>query len=687
MKKFFEPKSIAIVGASLKEGKIGNALLKNLSSQDEIKIFPVNPSAAGESEGDMKFYSNVSEIPESVDLAVIAIPAKFVLDVVKECGEREDKIENIVIISAGFSEAGEEGVKREEDLKKIAKEYDLKILGPNCLGVINTGNKMNASFAKSDTEVGNIGLISQSGAFVTALFDVAPKEGLGFSLVATLGNKAVVGGGDLLKFYAEDENTKIIALYLEDIKDGERFRKTLREITKKKPVVIIKSGLSERAKSAIQSHTGAMAGEAAVIQEVIAESGGIFCDNLQDFVGVLKILSGFSTPKSDKIAIVTNAGGPGVITTDLVERKSSFELFEFSKEQKEALQKNLPEESSVENPIDLLGDAMEDRYQKILEELAKIKNLGAILVLVTPQSQTPIEKISEAVIFANEKMDIPVLPVVIGGEAGEVASKVLAEKNLHNFNYPYEAIKALEAWQQSAVAIEKLSGEKLETKRDENRTKECQEILQKAIDEKRGALFYTEARELGIKYELEISDAAYDDEIAEGRKVEFPVVVKVDSPNILHKNAKEGVVLNIRNEEELTEMIKTFKERFGDEKILVQHQLDAGFELIIGLKKDESFGHVLLIGLGGIFTEILEEKLLFLMPVSKEVIEEKIRSSKIGEVLEKERLNISEVVDASFEVAQMAMENDNIAELDINPIMLYKDQSPVIVDIKILPEI
>ncbi len=683
MKKILDPASVAIIGATDTEGKIGNILLKNISQNKEIKIYPINPKH--NQIGGLRAYTSVLDIENEVDLAVIAVPAKFVNQVIRDCARKTIPIKNIIIISAGFSEEGEEGMKREEEMKGLAKEYDLNIVGPNCLGVINTTRNLNASFAGGSIPSGGVGLVMQSGALTTALFDMAAGGGFGFSLVTTLGNKAVVNENDLLEYYAKDENTKIIALYLEDIADGREFAIKLKEVAKIKPVIILKAGVSKKAQVAIQSHTGAMAGDAAVTKEVIESNGGIYCRHLQEFAGVISLLNSFALPKNNKVVIVTNAGGPGVVATDIIESDSKLELFEFSADEQRTIRENLPTESSAKNPVDVLGDAMEDRYLKTLQVLKNIRGIGSIVAIITPQSQTPIERIAEVIVDMNKELEIPIVPIFMGGLAPRRAEEYLATKGLSNFRFAYTAVRALEkAWEFSDMKSDNRQQEMTMSTKEEAQSPIKDVIISKLEEENRKVFYYDESTEFGNKFALNILEATYLNQNASEYKGEYPVVLKLDSPNVLHKNAKDALYLNIKNEQELEEKRALLAESFPGERILVQPMINPGLEVIIGIKENKSFGHVLMVGLGGILTELFDTKLLWLLPTTKEVIREKIENSLLGKVLKKDKIDIEMLVLEAERVAELSLKNPEIKELDINPIMLYQDQDSIIVDIKIL---
>jgi acetyltransferase len=698
MQKVFNPKSVAIIGASEKGGKIGNILMKNIKTPQnsrpsnsrpanarfdplytggsKIKIFPVNPKG-GEIEG-LEAYTSVLEIAEEVDLAVIAVPAKFVNKVVEECAWREIPIKNIIIISAGFGEAGEEGEQRKEELEKLVKEYDLNILGPNCLGIINATENINLSFAKKEVKKGGVGLISQSGAFITAMIDLAEKELFGFSLIASLGNKIDINENDLLDYYSQDKNTKIIAVYLENISNGIEFQKKLQKITKSKPVVIIKAGITDKTKQAIQSHTGSMAGESAVIQEAIKDAGGVLVDNLEDFVNLIKVLeinnqqkkidSAEKFPNKNGLVIVTNAGGPGVITTDLIEN-SRLQLFEFTSEQKTLLKNNLPAESSVNNPIDLLGDALEDRYQSTIETLQSVEGVDGVLVLITPQSQTPIAEIIRSISNFKNKSNFQIFPIVIGGRAYQEAKEIGQKIGINIFQFPVELIRALSL-----------------IKKDEKKI----EAPLKDVDNNQGGklLSYQESMKISKEFSLNILEADYPKNVIELRdavnKLGLPIVMKVDSPNIIHKNARNGVVVGLRTIEKVEAEFERFQKDFPGEKILVQHQVKSGLEVIIGLKRDETFGLVLVLGLGGITTEILDEKILFVGEVNKKIIKRKLTTSKLLKIFKKEKINETSLIEQAEKLFKLGQDNEQIKEVDVNPMFFYSEEEPVIVDFKII---
>lgn len=666
MQTMLTAKAIAVIGASDKKGKIGNILVRNLKNKKyKGKIYPINPRHKI-IEG-LEVFTSVLEIEKKIDLALIAIPAEYVLDMVEECVKK--KIKDIVVISAGFSESGDAGKKREVELKKVAEENKLNILGPNCLGFINTNNKINASFAKKNVPEGEISLISQSGAFVTGLLDIAKEEEIGFAKIITLGNKAVLDEINFLNFLEKDSKTKVIGLYLENINRGRLFYNTVARITKKKPVLILKAGNSEKVQKAILSHTGSMAGESAVVKKVFQETGAVYFENLITFWNALKILNNHKKIKNNNLVILTNAGGPGVVATDLIEQVKNLNLYNLTEGEKNKLRKNLPPAVSVENPIDILGDADVERYKKTLDNLTKIRKIGGILTLITPQAQTDVENILKTINDKEKKVGIPIIPILIGAKRNKV------------FQFPWEVIETL-----NLLEIENDSEKKTKNNPPEfsvSAPAKIRVLAERAKMQKRDTFFYQEALELTKYYQINSLKASLVKDDFKFPTKSQKLIMKVDDPGVLHKVAQGGVKTGIENQTELNKKLKELRKKFKKEQIIVQEQIEKGTEIIIGLKKDPSFGPVLLCGIGGILTEIIDEKLLWILPVNKDEIKKDLKNSKLGKIFEKEELNLDQLVDEISKVAKVGWQNNWIKELDINPMFFYKDKNPIAVDIKV----
>lgn len=685
LENFFSPQNIAIVGASDREGSVGNAITKNILNLGyQGEVFLVNPKY--EELLGKRCYKSLNDISEEIDLAIIVIPATFVNETVKLA----QRVKNFIVVSAGFSEIGKEGWEREWELLEIANQKGVNILGPNCLGLISPKINLNASFASGMPEMGKVSLISQSGALVVAMLDMARGRQIKFSKILSVGNKMQLSELELIEYLAEDKDTDVIALYLEGIKDGAEFIRVASKASQKKPIIVLKAGRSEKAQKAISSHTGSLAGSDEIIDVVFAKSGVIRAESLEEFFILITLVSNFKKFDNSQCAIVTNAGGPGVLATDVFKNKN-IELKDFSMLTKEELKKNLPLESSVENPIDLLGDADEIRYQKSLEILEG-EDLGNILCIMTAQDQTPTEKIAQALVEFSKKTKKNIIPIFIGDEKIKSAVKILEENNIPNFEFPKEAIDALERIFSRKIFLEvdenRLEVEKRSFLEKKARVK-SDEIINGAVEKNRKALLFGEAGVLMKQYGIPVVDfinLGSEKGALEG--LSFPVVLKLDSEDVLHKTEKKGLVLGIENVSELEGEIKEMRASFPDENIIIQPMLDYEAELIVGLKRDPVFGPVIVFGLGGIYTEIFKMINFIILPASKEEIKTIINESKIAFLFKETRGkkvgNIDEFTDLLFNFATLVQINKEIKEIDINPLLITKEGKLEAVDVKVI---
>lgn len=681
--KLFSPQSIAIVGASNKKGKIGTIIAENISKLGyKGKTYLINP--AYKFLGFKRCYPSLSAVKKEIDVAIICVPAKFVLGVVKEGMQN---VKNFVIISAGFSEIGAEGAKREQELIALAKKNNLNILGPNCLGFINPIVNLNASFAAGMPKAGNVAFVSQSGALIVGLLDKAKEEHMGFSNVISIGNQMQVDEADILEYLAEDKETKVIGMYLEGIKDGSRFLKVAKKVSQKKPIVILKAGKTEQAQKAISSHTGALAGSDEIVDVAFKSAGIIRADNLDDFFALLGLISFTDAPKNGQMAVITNAGGAGVLATDAFKNKEIV-LMEFSQKAKENFAKQLPSESSVHNPIDLLGDAGVDRYQNILEMLKK-ENPGSTICILTPQQQTPVEEIAKIITSVKEKNKMSLAAVFIGGERVKNGVLHLKQNNIPNFSNPESCVRALDQYYRwSIFANEKTDEQKYAANADCKKI--VSNIIKNAREQKRGALSFSEAANVMLEYGID--SGSFWIVSADGEKPEikeFPVVAKIDSDKVLHKSDKQGVILNIKNSGELEEALKALGQNFPGEKVLVQPMQQKQIEIILGIKKDDIFGPVIVYGLGGIYTEIFHMADFLLPPMSEAEIKKQVLSGKIRFLFQGARgqkaYDAEEFSKIIKGIMDFALENSDIDGFDINPLFIYNDgRKASAVDIKII---
>ena len=683
LSSLFAPQSIAIVGASNKKGKIGKIISDNILKLGYGgKVYLINPAYSFLKM--KRCYSALSKIKDKIDVAIVCVPAKFVNDVVKDGAKN---VKNFVIISAGFSENGSEGAKREKKLLSLAEKYGFNILGPNCLGFLVPELKLNASFASGMPQAGNIAFISQSGALAVALMDKAKEENLGFSNIISVGNQAQLSEMDLMEYLAEDKKTKVIGMYLEGIKDGKKFIEKAGRISMKKPIVVLKAGKTEKSQQAISSHTGALAGSDEITSVAFESAGIIRANDLDTFFNLLKLISFTNVPKNNKSLVITNAGGAGVLATDAFKNKEVTPM-ELDAKIKAKIKKILPEESSVENPIDLLGDAREDRYKDILNVLSGEKT-GSAICLLTPQEQTPVEKISEVIIAAKEKNEIPLAAVFIGGEKIRNSVSYLEKNNIPNFSNPEDAVCALDKYYRWDIYRKnKIKKEKIEILPE--RKKQVSEIISEAKKQGRKALFFSEAAQIMEKYSIKCSDfweIPSSGEVPE--EINYPVALKVDSDKILHKSDKQALILDIKDKTELESSIKKLQENFSGEKLIAQPMGNKQTEIILGIKKDSVFGPVIVYGLGGIYTEIFKMVDFLVPPMSKDVIKNKVLKGKIGFLFKgvrgKAAYDLNEFSEIIKFLMEFSQENKEIREFDINPMLIYNDKRKAFaIDVKII---
>ncbi len=676
---FFSPHSIAIIGATEEEGKVGNVIAKNILDGGYAgKVFFVNPNR--ETVLGQKCYPKVSAIAENVDLAIVIIPAKFVNETIKEAS---GKVKNFAVISAGFSESGEEGKKREKELLEIAEKNDLNILGPNCLGFINAPKKLNASFAPFMAKEGNIAFISQSGALICAFLDIFSEKMAGFSLLVSTGNQMLIGEGDIMEHLIADDKSKVIGLYLEGIEDAKKLAEISRKMSSRKPIIILKAGKSERTKKAISSHTGSLAGSEDIAREFFQKNGIIQAENLEEFSNLLNFLSFASAPENSKVIAITNAGGAGVLATDAFQGKN-IELQEIKEETKNKLKEFLPLESSLQNPIDLLGDTMEDRYEKTLEAL-KNEEADSLICLLTVQKQTPVEKIAEVIANFKKKTSKKIIAVLISSQKSKDATEKLESSGVPVFTFPEQAIGALEkyfTWN----SFENYPS--MESKLEKDKLDDISAVISKAKRERRSALFFREAAEIFKNLEIPVVPFRQIGSENDLEKVPgFPVVIKIDSEKIIHKTDSKALVLGVKNKGELKKCYEDLKKTFPNEGIIVQPEIKKDIEIILGVKRDEVFGSVVVAGMGGIYTEVFKKIDYFIPPMNRKEIEEKLLKSPLSFIFKETRGKIifesgimAEIIEKLMKLSSNVPE---IKELDVNPFIIHSGKG-ISTDIKIL---
>lgn len=693
LEMFFDPGAVAVIGASESPGKLGNQVLANLiESGFPGRIYPINPKAK-EILG-LACFPSVLDVPGSVDLVVIVVPAKFVPGVLEESGKKGAK--GAIIITAGFKEAGPEGAAMEQELLRIAGEYGMRLIGPNCLGIIDTLVPMNASFAAGTPDKGSIAFMSQSGALCTAILDYALAENIGFSHFVSLGNKADVDEVALLDAWSEDESTNVIIAYIEGLKDGAAFIETARKTARNKPIIAVKSGRTASGSKAVSSHTGSLAGSDSAYDAAFGQAGVLRAESVQELFDYSTAFAYQPLLQGNRIAIVTNAGGPGVMATDALER-NGLVLAALAPETEARLKEVLPAAANIHNPVDVLGDARADRYGAALEVVLKDPGVDGVMVIVTPQTSTEVEGTAEALVGASKGVDKPVLGCWMGAKEASRGTRVLSANRVPNYPFPERAVSALGAmyryhtWkQQPPVTVEAFDADK----------EAVAELFAKVREDGRNTIGDTEAQAILKAYGITTPQSAVGatpDEAAKlAAEIGFPVVMKIASPDILHKSDVGGIIVGVQDEAEAREAFGTLVERakahVPDATIWgaqVQEMVTGAREIIIGLNRDPQFGPVIMFGLGGIYVEVLRDVAFRVAPMSRQQARQMVESIRSYKLLTGVRgqapADLDATVDTILRVAQLVVDFPEIAELDINPLLVREQgKGAVAVDMRLI---
>jgi len=679
----FNPSSIAVVGASSEEKKVGFSVLKNLIDNYLGKIYPVNPGR--EEILSLKCYPSVSTIPDKVDLAVIVIPAKAVAESLKDCAKAG--VKGVVVITAGFKEVGGDGVSREKEIVDIVRTAGMRMVGPNCLGVMNTKNKMNASFAPSLPPDGRIAFFSQSGALGVAIIDWAIQNNFGFSKFVSFGNKADLNETDFLEYFAKDEDTDVILGYIEDVVNGKKFLEIAREVTKIKPVILIKSGATEAGARAASSHTGALAGSDRAFSEAFRKTGIIRASGIQELFDTAEMFIAKKAPKGKRLLIVTNAGGPGIIAADTAD-KLGIKLDPMTKSSIDAIAEKLPSTASLYNPVDIIGDATSERYKIVLDQAIKDEGVDGICVILTPQAMTDVDNIADVVISNAKNSDKPVFTSFIGGSRIKNALNKLKESSIPCFTDPSVAINAYS----KLIHFTELRNKKI-SKESElnisieniNKAKEIIRDLQsKGVLEIGGE----EAMEVLSLYGFSFPERALAktpmEAVAIAERIGYPVVMKVSSPHILHKTDVGGVKLNLNNEKsvynafiEITTNVKRVMPDAYIEGVMIYEMVTGGKEIILGVSYDRTFGHMIMFGLGGIYVEVLKDVSFRIVPVSEEEAFDMIGEIKGSKILDGVRgekpYDKKDIANCIRKLSKLVEDIPEIKEVDINPYLVMNN--------------
>jgi acetyltransferase len=686
---FFSPKTVAVIGATENANTVGRTVLWNLvTSPFGGTVYPVNPkrpSVLG-----VKAYKSVSEIPEQVDLAVIVTPPPSIPGIIKECGE--NGVRGAVVISAGFKEIGPEGAALERKLLEEARAGGVRVIGPNCLGVMSPLSGLNATFATTIARPGSVGFISQSGALCTAVLDWSLKELVGFSAFVSVGSMVDVGWGDLINHLGNDPKTRSIVIYMESIGDARAFLSAAREVALNKPIIVIKPGRSAAAAKAAASHTGSLTGSDEVLEAAFRRSGVLRVQNIADLFYMAEVLSKQPSPRGPRLTIVTNAGGPGVLATDALIMGGG-ELAELSPETMEAYNAVLPSTWSHNNPVDIIGDASPERYAKALEIAAKDPNSDGMLVILTPQAMTDPTLIAEQLKPMAKQEGKPVIASWMGGVDVAAGEEILNRANIPTFPYPDTAARAFNyMWRYSynlkaLYETPSLPEDSAEWTPDR---KKVEEIIQQCRAEGREILTEFESKNVLAAYGIPVAktiiaaDAAAA--VSAANEIGYPVVLKIYSETITHKTDVGGVQLNLNDAEAVDRAFNAIQSSVTA-KVGAQHfqgvtvqpmvKLKDAYELIIGASLDPQFGPVLLFGTGGQLVEVFKDRALGLPPLNSTLARRMMEQTKIYKALKGVRgrkpVDLAALETLMVRFSALVAEQRWIKEIDINPLLASPD--------------
>lgn len=693
---FFSPKSIAIIGASEKPG-VGKTIFYNIAKHFKGKIYPVTPS--NPTVGGLTAYKNVLDIPDSVDLAVVAAPSKFTPAVMEEVGKKG--IKGAIIVSAGFKEVDEAGAKLEREVGEIAKKYGIRVIGPNCLGIMSFSkdNIMNSTFLKVTPKYGNIALVSQSGAICAATVEDAEAQDIGFSKVISMGNKVDMDESDVLELLAEDEDTRVIVMYLEDIRNGRRFIEIAKEITteKKKPIIVLKAGRTAEGAKAAASHTGALGGSDANYEAAFAQCGVIRVDTMGELFDLATAFSKQPLPDGD-VVIVSNAGGPAIISTDACSRYG-LKMADMSSI-KDEIAKVIPPYGSPRNPVDIVGDADYLRFEKVLLLVLAHPNVGSVVTMCTPSATLNYDDLARVLVKMSQQFpNKTILASLMGLAEGIENRKIMSEGGIPYYLYAEPAMKTLKAMYDFKKWVDKASTKapNLQFTKDTDKVKSIFENVRK---HGRANLLEEEGYEVlqayGFPTPKSILCTTEQEGIDAARQIGYPLVMKIVSPDIIHKSDAGGVKVGVKTDDELKSAFRTITENAlkykSDAKIkgvLVQEMVKSAKETILGASQDPTFGPVIMFGLGGIYVEVLKDVVFRVAPIDEQEAINMVESIKTIKLLKGVRgekpSDLKAIADSLQRLSQLVVDFQEIKEFDINPLLVLEEgKGARVVDARII---
>ncbi|HZD58863.1 MAG TPA: acetate--CoA ligase family protein [Anaerolineae bacterium] len=693
LETLFCPTGVAVIGVGREEGSVGHEIFDNIREAGfKSRYFAVNPKAK-EIHGE-KVYASIKDIPYPVELAVIVVPSRLVPQVMEEAGEKG--VKTAIVISAGFKETGIEGARLERQVIDIAQKHGIRVLGPNCLGAADTGCGLNATFAKEAPGKGNIAMISQSGALLTAILDWAKAERIGFSKIISLGNKADISEIDLLKALKEDDQSKVICAYIEGITQGREFMVAAEDVSKKKPIIAIKSGGTDAGARAVSSHTGTLAGSEQAYNSAFKQSGIIRAGSVEDLFDYAIGFAYQPLPKGRNVAIMTNAGGPGIMATDASERYN-VSLAAFNRETIDALREVLPPAAGLYNPVDVLGDAKADRYRRAMEIVLSDENVHSMIVILTPQAMTEIDETARVIVEMSRSFPEKLIYACYMGRA-DVSSgiEILMENRVPNYYYPERAVATISTVLTYVDYVQRAVGTYEHYAVKQRRVRE---IFDDALRLNRRNLPDIQASQVADAYGIRVARCVLakdaDEAVRVSKGLGFPLVLKIASPDILHKSDVGGIAVGISSEAELEtafnriiDNVRRFMPQAMIWGICLQEMITSARETIIGMNRDPQFGPLILFGLGGIYVEVMKDVSFRIAPVTEQEAYKMVTEINAYPLLRGVRgqpgVDIDAIVDTILRVSQLVTDFPEIIEMDINPFMaLDKGKGGVAADVRI----
>ncbi len=685
---FFNPDSVAVVGASRQPGKVGHAILTALIEGGfEGDIFPVNPNA--DEIAGRKAYPDLASIEPTPGLVVVAVPAKAVEGVIKDCAAAGAR--SVIVVSAGFRETGSRGRQLEQAVVRAAQRADIRVLGPNCLGLMVPGHKLNASFAGDMPQPGGIGYFSQSGSLLAAILDMAKSEDIGFSRLVSIGNKADIDEHEIIRAYGEDAETKVIAGYLEDLKDGQLFLREAEQMSREKPILLVKSGDTGAGARAASSHTGALAMEAA--EQVVFERAGIIrCHSIKAQFDYARALATQPLPEAPTVAVIANGGGPSILAADAIESEG-LTLAELDEETAEKLKDVLPPDAGIRNPIDVLGDARARRFEGALRAALESDGIAAGLIMLTPHATAEVERTAEATVAVAGEMGKPVFACFLGGDSVSEGIRVLRRGGIPCYDSPEAAVRTIKVmsdyarWRQRPKRVVKLF--------PVNRRK-VEQVIDRKQREGETEIGEMDAKDILDAYGFVIPRGAVATTAEQAANIAsqigYPVVLKIWSPDILNKSEVGGIRVGLTSPQEIKDAFDLMMYRIPKRApnadilgVLVEEMCTRGQELMLGMTRDPRYGPLMMFGQGGVLVEMMRDVAFYLAPITADEAREMLRSTRTYRLLrgdgDQPRVDIDAVAEDLQRLSQLVTEFGQIEQMEINPYVVGpRGTRPVAVD-------